>query len=83
MLTLYPDGRLTRFAKATKTPGAAKVYWRRLNSCIGVDFCKEYFFADIYRPRAITLPLAAHAWRGVNNCVTSLVHANFEVYVTM
>ena len=32
MLTLYPDGRLTGFAKATKTSGAAKLYWRRLNS---------------------------------------------------
>ena len=32
VLTLYPDGRLTEFAKATKTSGAAKVYWRRLNS---------------------------------------------------
>ena len=36
MLTLYPDGKLTKaakgFAKAAKTSGAAKVYWRRLNS---------------------------------------------------
>ena len=34
MPTLYLDGRLTGFAKATKTSGsgAAKVYWRRLNS---------------------------------------------------
>ena len=32
MLTLYPDGKLTGFAKNTKTSGAAKVYWRRLNS---------------------------------------------------
>ena len=32
MLNLYPDGRLTGFAKATKTSGAAKVYWRQLNS---------------------------------------------------
>ena len=32
MLTLYPDGRLTGFALATKTSGAAKVYWKRLNS---------------------------------------------------
>ena len=32
MPTLYPDRRLTGFAKATKTSGAAKVYWRRLNS---------------------------------------------------
>ena len=32
MLTLYQDGRQTGFAKATKTFGAAKVYWKRLNS---------------------------------------------------
>ena len=38
-----PVPRLTGFAKATKTSGAAKVYWRRLNSkrtepsCVGVD----------------------------------------------
>ena len=32
MLTLYQDGRQTGFAKATKTSGAVKVYWRRLNS---------------------------------------------------
>ena len=31
MLTLYPDGRLTGFALATKTSGASKVYWKRLN----------------------------------------------------
>ena len=27
-----PDGRLRGFAKTMKTSGAAKVYWRRLNS---------------------------------------------------
>ena len=31
MLTPYPDGRLTGFARARKTSGAAKVCWRRLN----------------------------------------------------
>ena len=37
MLTLYPDGRLTGSAKATKTSGAAKVYWRRLKVSIFKD----------------------------------------------
>ena len=31
MLTLYLDGRLTGFAKATKTCPAHKLYWRPLN----------------------------------------------------
>ena len=35
MLTLYQDGRQIGFAKATKTSGPAKVYWRRLNSKSG------------------------------------------------
>ena len=48
MLTLYPDGRLTGFALATKTCGAAKVYWRRLNSKRSLPVLKwasesEYF----------------------------------------
>ena len=48
MLTLYPDGRLTGFALATKTSGAAKVYWKRLNSKKKVSVLKwasesEYF----------------------------------------
>ena len=59
MLTLYPDGRLTGFAKATKTSGAAKVYWRRLNSKRSLPMLEwtsesEYsknsvFFVDIRR----------------------------------
>ena len=56
MLTLYLDGRLTGFALDTKTSGAAKVYWRRLNSKRSLSVLKwvsesEYleriFFADI------------------------------------
>ena len=43
MLTLYPDGRLTGFAKATKTSGAAKVYWRQLNSHPVLELTSEYF----------------------------------------
>ena len=66
MLTLYPDGRLIGFAKATKTSGAAKVYCRRLNSKRSIPVLEwtsesEYFerFKTIiiyilYRPRAIT-----------------------------
>ena len=41
MLTLYPDGKLTGFAKATKTSGAAKVYWRRLNSKRSLEWTSE------------------------------------------
>ena len=62
MLTLYQDGRQTGFAKATKTSGAAKVYWRRLNSMRSLPVLEwtsesEYFerfkkfwnfFVDIY-----------------------------------
>ena len=48
MLTLYPDGRLIGFALATKTSGAANVYWKRLNSKKKVSVLKwasesEYF----------------------------------------
>ena len=48
MLTLYQDGRLTGFAQDTKTSGAAKVYWRRLNSKRSLPVLKwvsesEYF----------------------------------------
>ena len=48
MLTLYPDGRLEGFALAMKTSGAAKVYWRRLNSKRSLPVLKwasesEYF----------------------------------------
>ena len=78
MLTLYPDCRLAGFAKATKTSGVAKVYWRRLHSKRSLPvlewsseskyFERFNFFVDnIYRPRATTLPLAAHAWHGVIN----------------
>ena len=38
MLTLYLDGRLTGFAKATKTSGAAK--FEEKPSCVGIDFWK-------------------------------------------
>ena len=41
MLTLYPDGRQTGFAKATKTSRAAKVYWRQLRSHPVLE--SEYF----------------------------------------
>ena len=56
MLTLYLDGRLTGFALDTKTSGAAKVYWRRLNSKRSLPVLKwvlkdrkkiRIFFADI------------------------------------
>ena len=61
MLTLYPDGRLTRFALDMKTSGAAKVYWRRLNSKRSLPVLKwvyesekiekvRIFFADRARP---------------------------------
>ena len=48
MLTLYPDGKLTGFALDTKTSGAAKVYWRQLNSKRSLPVLKwvsesEYF----------------------------------------
>ena len=48
MLTLYPEGRLTGFALATKTSGAAKVHWKRLNSKRSLPVLKwasesEYF----------------------------------------
>ena len=32
LLILYPNTRLTEFAKAMKTSRAAKLYWRALNS---------------------------------------------------
>ena len=51
MPTLYPDGRLTGFAKATKTSEAAKVYWRRLNSKISLpvlEYFERFFCRYIY-----------------------------------
>ena len=33
---MYPDGRLTGFAKAMKTSGVAKVYWGRLNLSVSI-----------------------------------------------
>ena len=67
MPTLYLDGRLTGFAKATKTCPAHKLYWRPLNWKRSLPVLKwtseseyflsfENFFADtIYTsPRAIT-----------------------------
>ena len=74
---LYPNGTLTRFVKATKTCPAAKQYWRPLNSKRSLPVLKwtsesDYFlsFTNFFcrhsSPRAITLPLAAHARRGVN-----------------
>ena len=83
MPTLYLDVRLTGFAKASKTSGAAKVYWRRLNSKRSLPVLEwtsesEYFFVyiSIYiaRPRAITLPLTAHARRGVIRVVSTAMH---------
>ena len=77
---LYPNGTLAGFAKATKTCPAAKWYWRPLNSKRSLPVLKwtsesEYFLSfnfflqNLYTmyssPRAITLPLAAHAQRGV------------------
>ena len=78
MLTLYPDGRLTGFAKATKTSGTAKVYWRPLNSKRSLPVLEwtsesEYFerfkknFADNNNTgqEQSLYPFAAHAQRGV------------------
>ena len=66
MLTL-PRRQTIRICK---TSGAAKVYWRRLNSkrSLPVLDCtseSDYFETFVSRPRAITLPLAAHTRRGV------------------
>ena len=58
MPTLYLDGRLTGFAKATKTCPAHKLYWRSLNwkrSLVVLKWTSESeyflsfenFFADI------------------------------------
>ena len=44
MLTLYPDGRLTGFAKATKTSGAAKVCWSGLPNEYFERFKNSEFF---------------------------------------
>ena len=51
MTTLYPDGRLTGFTKATKT--LELVYWRRLNSKRSLPVLAESqknsdFFLQIY-----------------------------------
>ena len=57
MPTLYLDGRLTGFAKATKTCPAHKLYWRPLNWKRSLPVLKwtseseyflsfEFFFAD-------------------------------------
>ena len=75
LVILYPNNTLTGFAKATKTCSAAKQYWRPLNSkrCLPVlKYTSEneyflsfnFFLQNLYTissPRAITLPLAAHA----------------------
>ena len=58
MLTLYPDSRQTGFAETTKTSGAAKVYWRRLNSKRSLPVLKwayesEYFERFKYSGRYI------------------------------
>ena len=80
MLTLHPDGRLTGFSKATKTSGAAKLYWRRLNSKRSLPVLEwtsesEYFerfrifFVDIAFIEAKTnhfTPHCACAARGKN-----------------
>ena len=69
MLTLYPDGRLTGFAKAAKTFGAAKVYWRRLKSKRSLpvlEWTSESEYFERFKKILIdaTSPLAAHAQRG-------------------
>ena len=79
MPTLYLDGRLTGFAKATKTCPAHKLYWRPLNWKRSLPVLKwtseseyflsfEIFFADtIYNPvqEQSLNPFAAHARHGV------------------
>ena len=78
MPTLYLDGRLTGFAKATKTCPAHKLYWRPLNWKRSLPVLKwtfeseyflsfEIFFADIYIPvqEQSLNPFAAHARRRV------------------
>ena len=79
MLTLYPDGKLTGFAKATKTSGAAKVYWRRLNSKRSLEWTSEseYFekkivdISTIYRGQKQSL---YPSLRMGNNCSINFVH---------
>ena len=58
MLTLYPDGRLAGFALAMKTSGAAKVYWRRLNSKRSIPVLEWTSESEYFEP------LAAHARAG-------------------
>ena len=81
MPTLYLDGRLTGFAKATKTCPAHKLYWRPLNWKRSLPVLKwtseseyflsfEKFFADttyhiIQSKSNRFTPSAAHARRGV------------------
>ena len=81
MPTLYLDGRLAGFAKATKTCPAHKLYWRPLNWKRSLAVLKwtsesEYFlsfeknFADtivhnIPVQEQSLNPFAAHARRGV------------------
>ena len=78
MPTLYLDGRLTGFAKATKTCPAHKLYWRPLNwkrslpvlkwtseSEYFLSFEKKNFRHYIQSKSNHFTPSAAHAWRGV------------------
>ena len=78
MPTLYLDGRLTGFAKATKTCPAHKLYWRPLNWKRSLPVLKwtseseyffsfEIFFADTVQEQPLN-PFAAHALRGVIMC---------------
>ena len=84
MPTLYLDGRLTGFAKVTKTCLAHKLYWRPLNWKRSLPVLKwtseseyflsfEIFFADtiyiiIPVQEQSLYPFAAHARCGVITC---------------
>ena len=85
MLTLYLDGRLTGFAKATKTCPAHKLYWRPLNWKRSLAVLKwtsesEYFLSFEKKiADTIEQPFAAHARRGVISKLEALYYLLVEL----